>query len=117
MLQTVYARAKESNGRGVDAATILALDISKLQSLGMTFRKAEYITDFAEKVNTGAFDLDAVRHMSDEDAIAELSELKGIGDWKAEIILLFCMQRPNAFSYGCPCHSARITYGLPSSQY
>lgn len=99
MLQTVYARAKESNGCGVNAATILAAGIPKLQSFGMTFRKAEYITDFAEKVNTGAFDLDAVRHMSDEDAIAELSALKGIGIWTAEMILLFCMQRPNVFSY------------------
>lgn len=65
----------------------------------MTFRKAEYITDFAEKVHTGAFDLDAVEHMSDEDAIGALSSLKGIGAWTAEMILLFCMQRPDIFSY------------------
>ena len=65
----------------------------------MTFRKAEYITDFAEKVHTGAFDLDAVEHMSDEDAIRALSTLKGIGVWTAEMILLFCMQRPDVFSY------------------
>lgn len=45
----------------------------------MTFRKAEYITDFAKKVHAGAFDLDAVEHMSDEEAIRELSSLKGIG--------------------------------------
>ena len=37
--------------------------------------------------------------MSDEDAIKELSALKGIGVWTAEMILLFCMQRPNIFSY------------------
>ena len=65
----------------------------------MTFRKAEYITDFAEKVHTGAFDLDAVAHMCDEDAIRALSSLKGIGVWTAEMILLFCLQRPNIFSY------------------
>ena len=65
----------------------------------MIFRKAEYITDFAEKVHTGAFDLDAVEHMSDEDAVRELSALKGIGNWTAEMILLFCMQRPDIFSY------------------
>ena len=55
--------------------------------------------DFAEKVHMGAFDLDAVEHMGDEDAIRELSSLKGIGVWTAEMILLFCMQRPNVFSY------------------
>lgn len=56
-------------------------------------------TDFAEKVQTGAFDLDAVEHMSDADAIKALSTLKGIGVWTAEMILLFCLQRPDIFSY------------------
>lgn len=37
---------------------------------------------------------------SDDEVINELSELKGIGIWTAEMILLFCMQRPNVFSYG-----------------
>ena len=65
----------------------------------MTFRKAEYITDFAEKVCTGAFDLDAVQHMNDADAIRALSGLKGIGVWTAEMILLFCLRRPNILSF------------------
>ena len=86
-------------GGTVNAETILTAGVPKLQGLGMTFRKAEYITDFAEKVHTGAFDLHAVEHMSDEDAIRELSSLKGIGVWTAEMILLFCMQRPDIFSY------------------
>ena len=95
---TIWQRMQEALG-GVNAETILAVGVPKLQSLGMTFRKAEYITDFAEKVHTGAFDLDAVEHMSDEDAIGALSSLKGIGVWTAEMILLFCMQRPDIFSY------------------
>ena len=76
----------------VNAETILAAGIPKLQALGMTFRKAE-------KVHTGAFDLAAVERMSDEDAIEALRALKGIGVWTAEMILLFCMQRPDIFSY------------------
>lgn len=95
---TIWQRMQDALG-GVNAETILAAGVPKLQSLGMTFRKAEYITDFAEKVHTGAFDLDAVEHMSDEDAIGALSSLKGIGVWTAEMILLFCMQRPDIFSY------------------
>ena len=87
---TIWQRMKETLGE-VNAVTILSADISKLQSLGMTFRKAEYITDFAEKVHTGIFDLDAVEHMRDEDAIRALSGLKGIGVWTAEMILLFCL--------------------------
>ena len=77
----------------VNAETILAVGIPKLQGLGMTFRKTEYITDFAERVHAGTFDLNAVEHMSDEDAIRELSSLKGIGAWTAEMILLFCQRR------------------------
>ena len=45
------------------------------------------------------FDLDAVEHMTDEEAIAALSSLKGIGVWTAEMILLFCLRRPNILSF------------------
>lgn len=95
---TVWRRMQDALGE-VNADTVLEAGISRLQALGMTFRKAEYITDFAEKVRSGAFDPDAVAGMSDEDAIRELKSLKGVGVWTAEMILLFCMQRPNVFSY------------------
>ena len=61
---TIWQRMQDALGT-VNAETILTAGVPKLQGLGMTFRKAEYITDFAEKVHTGAFDLDAVEHMSD----------------------------------------------------
>lgn len=96
--ETIWQRMLSALG-DVNAETVLAAGVSKLQSLGMTFRKAEYITDFAEKVHTGAFDLAAVERMSDADAIEALRALKGIGVWTAEMILLFCMQRPDIFSY------------------
>ena len=95
---TIWQRMKETLGE-VNAVTILSADISKLQSLGMTFRMAEYITDFARKVHEGVFDLEKVAQMSDEAAIKELASLKGIGVWTAEMILLFCLQRPDIFSY------------------
>ena len=95
---TIWCRCQDALG-ATNAETILAAGVPTLQGLGMTFRKAEYITDFAEKVHTGAFDLDAVARMRDADAIRELSSLKGIGVWTAEMILLFCLQRPDIFSY------------------
>ena len=95
---TIWQRMQDALGE-VNAETIRAARVPKLQSIGMTFRKAEYITDFAEKVHSGSFDLNAVWHMSDEAAIRELSSLKGIGVWTAEMILLFCMQRLDIFSY------------------
>lgn len=95
--ETIWQRMLSALGE-VNAETVLAAGVSKLQSLGMTFRKAEYITDFAEKVHTGAFDLEGIWQKSDEEAIRELSSLKGIGVWTAEMILLFCMQRQDVLS-------------------
>ena len=95
---TIWGRMQDALGT-VDAAHILDAGVDTLQALGMTFRKAEYITDFAGKIETGAFDLEAVSHMPDQEAIAALVELKGIGVWTAEMILLFCLQRPDIFSY------------------
>lgn len=95
---TIWQRMQDALGQ-VNAETILSAGVSNLQALGISFRKAEYITDFARKVHTGEFDIEAVSQMSDTDAISALSSLKGIGVWTAEMILLFCMQRPDIFSY------------------
>ena len=89
---TIWQRVQDALGT-VNAEAILAAGVPSLQALGMTFRKAAYITDFAERVHTGAFDLDAVAHMSDEAAIRALSSLKGIGVWTAEMILRFCQRQ------------------------
>ena len=96
--ETIWQRMLSALGE-VNAETVLDAGVPKLQSFGMTFKKAEYITDFAEKVHTGAFDLEGIWQKSDEEAIRELSSLKGIGVWTAEMILLFCMQRPDVLSY------------------
>ena len=89
---------KEQFGE-VTAESILATEIPELQSFGMTFRKAEYIKDFARKVQSGAFDLEGISRLPDEEAIKTLVSLKGIGVWTAEMILLFCLQRPDIFSF------------------
>ena len=95
---TIWQRMQDALGV-VNAETILAAGAPKLQAQGMTFRKAEYITDFAQKVHSGAFSLDAVAQMPDAEAIQALTALKGIGVWTAEMILLFCLQRPDVLSY------------------
>lgn len=96
---TIWRRMQDTLGT-INADTILVAGTDKLQSFGMTFKKAEYITDFAVKVQNGVFNPEEIWKKSDDEAIAELSTLQGIGVWTAEMILLFCMQRPNVFSYG-----------------
>ena len=83
----------------VTAKSIGNASIDELQSPGMTFRKAEYIKDFSLKVINGEFDLAAIESMSDADGVSALASLKGIGVWTAEMILLFCLERSNIFSY------------------
>ena len=97
--KTIWKRMNDAFGE-VTPETISGANITELQSLGMTFRKAEYIKDFSEKITTGEFDLDAVEKMSDDQAIDALVDLKGIGVWTAEMILLFCLQRPDILSFG-----------------
>lgn len=95
---TIWQRAQTALG-AINADTISAADENTLQALGMTFRKAAYIKDFTLKVKKGEFNLHLISELSDEEAIKALVSLKGIGVWTAEMILLFCLQRPNIFSY------------------
>ena len=96
---TVWARLQENLGE-MTPATVSAASIDELQACGMSFKKAEYIKGFAAKVNSGDFDINAVEHMSDNDAIAALSSLPGIGVWTAEMLLLFNLERPDILSFG-----------------
>ena len=75
---TIWARMKAQFGE-VNAESISAADIDTLQSFGMTFRKAEYIKDFAEKVKTGEFALQEISQLPDNEAIQALASLKGRG--------------------------------------
>lgn len=96
---TIWRRMNEKLGE-INQENISAADISELQSFGITFCKANYIKNFAGKVQSGEFDLQGVSRMSDAEAIRELAALKGIGVWTAEMILLHCLQRPDIFSFG-----------------
>ena len=95
---TLWARMRERLGE-VNARTVAAAGTAALQSVGISLRKAEYIQDFAGKVNSGAFDLQRVAALPDSEAIEALVALKGVGVWTAEMILLFCLQRPDIFSF------------------
>lgn len=96
--ETIWRRMGDILGE-VTPQTIAGSSIEELQAFGTTFRKAEYLWDFSQRVVGGAFDIEAVRRMSDRDAIAALTQVKGIGQWTAEMILLFCLQRPDVLSF------------------
>lgn len=97
--RTVCGRLDDLLGN-MSAESILDVGTEALQQCGMSFRKAEYITDFAQKIHAKEFDLDALYDLSDEEVIARLTTLRGIGVWTAEMLLLFSMLRPDVLSYG-----------------
>lgn len=96
--ETIWTRMNNSIGE-ITPQNIEGAGIEKVQSCGTSFRKAGYICGFAQKIINGEFDLEAIWGKSDDEVIKELSSLDGIGEWTAEMIMLFCMQRPNIFSY------------------
>lgn len=96
---TIWQRLGDRVGI-INADAIYSLDVSEIQELGMTFKKAGYIKDFAKKVRNREFEIDALRDMSDHEVIKELTSLKGIGRWTAEMIMIFCMRRLDVVSFG-----------------
>lgn len=97
--QTICNRMLADLGE-VSAKSLLAAGPDRLQSYGTTYKKVDSILDFARKVNSGEFDLASLPSKTDAEAIAELSALKGIGVWTAEMLLLHCLERPDIFSFG-----------------
>ena len=97
--RTVWKRFCDAVG-DVTAENVCSKTQEELQALGMTYRKAEYILDFSRKVRDGEFDVEALADMDDQAVKDALSSLRGIGPWTAEMLMIFCMQRPDVVSYG-----------------
>ncbi len=73
----------------------LATEPEDLRGIGLSGQKARYLRDLAERTITGALDLSALPALDDESAISQLTAVKGIGRWTAEIYLIFALGRPD----------------------
>ena len=71
-----------------------------LRKAGLSNAKVEFIRDLAAHVKDGRLDLKRLGKLPDEDVIAELIEVKGIGQWTAEMFLIFHLGRPDVVSVG-----------------
>lgn len=74
-------------------------DITKIQACGMSNRKAEYIKGIAEAAISGEVDFNKLHTMTDEEIIKKLSSLRGVGQWTAEMLLIFSLNRLDVVSY------------------
>lgn len=80
--------------------SILKMDISELRELGISERKGMTLKEIARLAKAGRLDKERLALLSDEEIIEELSAVKGIGRWTAEMFLLFCLERKSILSYG-----------------
>ncbi len=71
-----------------------------LRSVGLSNSKAAYLKDLAGKVESGELSLEKISKMDDESVVRELTKVKGIGPWTAEMFLIFSLNRQDVFSLG-----------------
>jgi 3-methyladenine DNA glycosylase/8-oxoguanine DNA glycosylase len=95
---TVWNRLVELLG-GITPESISEADISKIQGCGMSQRKAGYIKGIAEAAISGEVDFNQLYTLTDEEIIKKLSSLHGVGEWTAEMLLIFSLNRPDVVSY------------------
>ena len=87
-----------NNGKGRYCLDkLLAQDIDSLREVGVSRQKATYLLDLADKVNSEAVNLKKIGRRDNEGVIAELTQVKGIGVWTAQMFLIFSMGRLNVF--------------------
>ncbi len=84
----------------ITAKYLLKLNQEKLRTIGMSYSKAKYLRDLAEKTESKELNLEELKDMDDENVIKELTRVKGIGPWTAEMFLIFALERQDVFSYG-----------------
>lgn len=79
---------------------ILDMPDQKMRDCGLSWAKVSYIKNLSEAVSKGSLDLIKIEDLPDEEVIAELVKIKGIGRWTAEMVLIFFLRRPDVFSCG-----------------
>jgi len=92
---SVWQRFTDACGRRPGPASVLRLGAQELRGAGLSQRKAEYLLDLAAHFHEKRVHPDGWAQMDDEDVIGELTAIRGIGRWTAEMFLIFNLQRPD----------------------
>lgn len=96
---SVWRKMEELLGEDMPPETVLAADFDALRACGLSRQKQGYARSLCELVASGELDFDGLP-ADDEDAIAQLVRIKGIGRWSAEIYLLFAEGREDIWPAG-----------------
>ena len=92
---SVFLRFKKKCKNKINAKTVSKLSFSNLKSCGLSKQKVKGIKDLAKRTLNKTFKPSLIEKMTDEEAIVYLSDLRQIGRWSAEMILLFTFNRSN----------------------
>jgi DNA-3-methyladenine glycosylase II len=100
--RAIFGRVKElisGNGR-MTPRGVLARTGADLRGAGLSRRKAEYLRDLAEKTEAGDIDFARLAALSDDDVIRQLTVVRGVGVWTAQMFLMFALRRPDVLPAG-----------------
>ena len=114
---SIHARLLQALGRrGLRPGALLALSDEELRGVGLSASKARSLRDLAEKVHTRAVPMGRLPEMTDEEVIAALIPVRGIGRWTAQMFLMFSLGRPDVLpvdDLGLRA-GVRQVYGMPA---
>ncbi len=99
--RTIYGRVRDLFGGTTPSPEQLrGASEEELRACGLSGRKVEYVRDLATHVLDGELELDRLGELSDEEVIEEIVAVRGLGQWTAEMFLLFHLERPDVLSGG-----------------
>ena len=96
--ETVSMRITQKFGT-VTPEKIALLPDEEIKSVGISMKKAQYIKGLSEAVLSGRLDIRGLAELPDEDVSSQLTSIRGIGEWTAEMFLIFSLGRMNVLSY------------------
>ncbi len=97
--RSIRRRLQEIAGADMTAANLARFTVDELRSVGLSPQKASYIADLARKVNEGMVDLRQIGRLSDERVVEQLTQVRGIGRWTAQMFLIFSLGRLDVFPH------------------
>jgi DNA-3-methyladenine glycosylase II len=99
--RTIWQRlVAAAGGEPLAPDAVLRLRMPALRRVGLSRQKATYLRELARHTAAGKLDFGAFPAMSDEDVIAALTQVKGIGLWTAHMFLIFALRRPDVLPTG-----------------
>ncbi len=93
---TIFGRFETTTG--LEPVKVAALTPEQVKTIGLSRQKASYLTDLAKHFVDEPTIYDHLEKLSDVEIIAELTEVKGIGVWSAQMFLIFTLGRPDVFA-------------------